>query len=179
MILVNTAINVLNILNVFMIQYSGHSEMFQSSICTMVRCCSSLIYSLFTHSCQAVFSATLRSQSSPPVTRSRYSSQASLLHCRTIYRIPHTHTHTHTHSPPHTHIEVSTEWTDQLKIERDIVIICVESRASHALQHVTVLREVFAFRVAWRPADTKWIILYCSHVSSGRCLVIQLRHIYL
>lgn len=41
----------------FMVQYLCHSEMFLSSFYLMVRCC--FIYS-FTHSCQAVFSATLR-----------------------------------------------------------------------------------------------------------------------
>lgn len=144
-----------------MIQYACHSEMFQSSVHPAVRCCSSSIYSLFTHSCQAVFSAMLRAQSSPLVTRRRSSSQASLLQCHTNYRMPHARTAHHKYSYTTEH----TEWVDQLKIERDIVIICLVSRASHALQHVTVLWEVFAPRVALRPAEMKWIILYYSHAS--------------
>lgn len=126
-----------------MAQNSHPSEIFRGSI---VRCCSSFISPLFTHSCQAVFSATLRAT---------WSSHLLLLHGAaapltlpvalqgrlgdtTHAHVVHPNSHIHVHRVvPCTQSNIQ-EQMNQLKITRGTVMLCLVSRASHALPSVTV-----------------------------------------
>lgn len=162
-----------------MIKYLCHSEIFPSSIYLMVRC--SFIYSLFTRSCQAVFSATLRATWPSHLLLLHGAATPGKFQCCSATQATghHTHTHAHTVHPKCSYTSEHIEWADQLKIERDIVIICLVSRASHAPHHVTVLWKVFTLRAAWRPTDMKWTTLYCSHASSRCSLIITFSHLSL
>lgn len=101
--------------DLFMIQRSCHADMFQSPIYPMVRCCSSFIYSLFTHSCRAVFSATLRAQSSPPVT---IAGTPVRLPCCTAAQAAGYHSHTQSTTNASIHIQVTYSYICELWAHR-------------------------------------------------------------
>lgn len=86
------------IFGIFITQSWCHSKVFLCFIYLMVRCCPTFIYSLFAHSCQAVFSATLRATCSSHRLLLHGAGAPVKLPCCASAQATGYHTHTHTNT---------------------------------------------------------------------------------